>query len=118
LPPKPQPRHDRFCELGDGIAERFGQIGRQYVEEIERHAPHAPLAILREVFERESEFGQPIVSAAIESLLQFNVVKRRALSKLCYRFGTVPQLKVAATNALPDVLVERRNLAAYDEVAA
>ena len=74
--------------------------------------------MLREVFERESEFGRPIVGAAIESLLQFNVVKRGALSKLCYRFGTVPQLKVAATNALPDVLVERRKLAAYDEVAA
>jgi transposase len=118
LPPKPQPRHDRFCELGDRVAEMFGQIGRQYVDEIERHAPHAPLALLREVFERESEFGRPIVGAAIESLLQFNVVKRGALSKLCYRFGTVPQLKVAAINALPDVLVERRDLTVYDEAAA
>jgi len=118
LPPKPQPRHDRFCELGDGVAELFGQIGRQYVEEIERRAPHAPLALLREVVDREAEFGRPIVAAAIESLLQFSVIKRGALSKLCYRFGTVPQLKLAANHVLPDVLVERRELSVYDEAAA
>jgi hypothetical protein len=118
LPPKPQPRHDRFCELGDKVAEIFGEIGRQYVDEIERQAPHAPLALLREVFDRESEFGRPIVGAAIESLLQFNVIKRSALSRLCYRFGTVPQLSVAAIQALPDVQVERRELTAYDEAAA
>jgi transposase len=118
LPPKPQPQHDRFCELGNGVAELFGQIGRQYVDEVERHAPHAPLAVLREVFERESEFGRPIVGAAIESLLQFNVIKRGALSKLCYRFGAVPQLKLAADKVLPEVLVERRDLSVYDEVAA
>jgi hypothetical protein len=118
LPPKPQPRHDRFCELGDGIAELFGSIGRQYVDEVERQAPHAPLAILREVVEQESQFGRPIVAAAIESLLHFKVVKRGALSRLCYRFRAVPELKISADKALPNVVVERRDLAVYDEAAA
>jgi hypothetical protein len=37
-----------------------------------------------------TDFGRPIVAAVIESLLQFKVVKRGTLSRLCYRFGTLP----------------------------
>ena len=48
----------------------------------------------------------------------FDVGIRGALAKFCYRFGTVAQLRVAATKALADVLVERRDPAAYDEAAA
>jgi hypothetical protein len=106
LPPKPRPRHERFVGLGDRVAESFAELGRRYVEAVERRAPHAPLAILREVCEREAEFGQPIVAAAIESLLQFNVIKSGTLSRLCYRFGTVPALKMPAPKPLPDFDVE------------
>lgn len=118
LPPKPRPRHERFVELGDRVAETFGELGRRYVAEIERRAPHAPLALLREIFDREAEFGRPIVAASLESLLQFNVVKRGTLSRLCYRFGAVPKLSFALTAAFPDVEVEQRSLSAYDEPAA
>jgi transposase len=118
LPPKPRPRHERFVGLGDRVAESFGELGRRYVEAVEHRAPHAPLAILREVCEREAEFGQPIVAAVIESLLQFKVIKRGTLSRLCYRFGTVPALKMPAPKPLPDLEVERRALATYDEPTA
>ena len=118
LPPKPHPRHERFVGLGDRVAESFGELGRRYVEAVEARAPHAPLAILREVCEREAEFGRPIVAAAIESLLQFKVIKRGTLSRLCYRFGAIPKLQVTPTCGFPDVAVERRDLAVYDGPAA
>jgi transposase len=118
LPPKPQPRHARFEDLGDRVVDSFGELGRSYVDAVERRAPHAPLAILREVCEREAEFGRPTVAAAIESLLQFNVIKRGILSRLCYRFGAVPQVTVTPHRPLPDVTVERRDLATYDGPAA
>jgi hypothetical protein len=76
------------------------------------------LAILREVCEREADFGRPIVAAVIESLLQFKVVKRGTLSRLCYRFGTVPTLNITPSENLPDVTIERRDLALYDRPAA
>ncbi len=118
LPPKPRPRHERFVGLGDRISESFGELGRCYVDAVERRAPHAPLAILREVCEREAEFGRPIVAAVMESLLQFKVIKRGTLSRLCYRFGTVPTLNVTPLKSLPDITVEHRDLAAYDGPAA
>ena len=118
LPPKPRPRHERFVSLGDRVAESFGELGRRYVDAVERRAPHAPLAILREVCEREAEFGRPIVAAVIENLLQFKVVKRGTLSRLCYRFGTLPNLNLTAPSRLPDIDVERRDLALYDGPAA
>ena len=118
LPPKPQPRHERFVGLGERVVESFGELGRRYVDEIERRAPHAPLAILREVCEREADCGQPIVAAVIDSLLQFKVIKRGMLSRLCYRFGTLPMLNVTPLTRLPDVDVERRELADYDGASA
>jgi len=118
LPPKPQPRHERFAALGDRVAESFGELGRRYVEAVEHRAPHAPLAVLREVCESETQFGRPIVAAVIESLLQFNIIKRGTLSRLCYRFGTVPQLNVSPNSGFPNIEVERRDLAAYDGPAA
>jgi hypothetical protein len=118
LPPKPRPRHERFVSLGDRVAESFGELGRRYVDAVERRAPHAPLAILREVCEREAEFGRPIVAAVIENLLQFKVIKRGTLSRLCYRFGTLPKLDMTAPSRLPDIIVERRDLALYDGPAA
>jgi hypothetical protein len=118
LPPKPRPRHERFVSLGDRVAESFGELGRRYVDAVERRAPHAPLAILREVCEREAEFGQPIVAAVIENLLQFKVIKRGTLSRLCYRFGRLPTLNVTPLTRLPDITVERRDLALYDGPAA
>ena len=51
LPPPPKPRHERFAQLGDAIIARFGDIGRRYVDQVEHKAPHAPLALLREVLE-------------------------------------------------------------------
>ena len=72
------------------------------------------MAILREVCEREAEFGRPIVAAVIENLLEFEVIKRGTLSRLCYRFGTLPNLNLTAASGLPDIAVERRDLALYD----
>jgi len=118
LPPKPRPRHERFVSLGDRVAQSFGELGRRYVDAVERRAPHAPLAILREVCEREADFGRPIVAAVIESLLQFKVIKRGTLSRLCYRFGAVPTLNITPSENLPDVAIERRDLALYDGPAA
>jgi transposase len=118
LPPKPRPRHERFVSLGDRVTESFGELGRRYVDAVERRAPHAPLAILREVCEREAEFGRPIVAAVIENLLHFKVIKRGTLSRLCYRFGTLPKLDMTVPSRLPDITVERRDLALYDGPAA
>lgn len=118
LPPAPKPRHERFAQLGDAIVDRFGELGRRYVLAVERRAPHAPLALLNEVLEREKEYGVALVGSALESLVQFGIVKRGALSRLCYRFGKAPQLQTTTTAALPHIEVEQRSLAVYDEVAA
>ena len=118
LPPPASPRHERFVYLGDAIVERLGERGRRYVAAVEHQAPHAPLALLREVLERYDEYGETAVAVAIESLLHFAVVKRGTLSKLCHRFGGTPRINVPPAASLPLVEVERRPLTAYDVVAA
>lgn len=117
LPPRPQPRHERFAQLGEAIADRLGEPGRRYVDAIESKAPHAPLVLLREVLERADEYGESVVTAAVESLLHFSIVKRGMLSTLCHRFGGTPRVPTAAI-ALPHVDVEQRSLAVYDGAAA
>jgi transposase len=117
LPPPPKPRHERFVQLGDAIVARLGEIGRTYVSIVEAKAPHAPLVILREVLEREAEFGLTIVTAALQTLLQFAIVKRGLLSTLCHRFGS-PRITAPTVGSLPHVEVESRQLSVYDEVAA
>lgn len=119
LPPKVKPRHERFAQLGDLIVERFGELGRRYVEIIEATAPHAPLALLREVLEREREYGAELVAAVLESLVQYRIVKRAALTGLCGRFGKTPRIDTPmVTSSLPQVEVERRPLSVYDGVTA
>ena len=118
LPPPPSPRHERFARLGEAVVERFGEPGRQYVLAVENKAPHAPLALLREVLERHDEYGPSVVAAAIESLLQFAIVKRGMLSTLCHRFGGTPYVVVSPPPAVPHVDVEQRPLSVYDEAAA
>ena len=100
------------------MIEAFGELGRRYVDEVERRAPHAPLAILREILERQAEFDKPIVAASLESLLQFKVIQRGKLSKLCYRFGAIPTLSMPAVQNCPDVDVDHRALCVYDEATA
>jgi hypothetical protein len=118
LPPKPKPQHERFVQLGTSIVDRYGAIGSQYVELVEKKAPHAPLAILREVLDRHEEYGSLTVCGALASLVQFSIVKRGMLSTLCQRFGGTPKVVDAAHCAFPHIDVERRSLAVYDEVAA
>jgi hypothetical protein len=84
---------------------------------VEAKAPHAPLAVLREVLEREMEFGVAVVTAALQTLLDFAIVKRGLLSTLCYRFGS-PRIIVPTVGSLPHVEVESRQLSVYDEAAA
>lgn len=117
LPARPQPRHERFAQLGEAIADRLGEPGRRYVEAVESKAPHAPLVLLREVLERVDDYGTCVVTAAVESLLQFSIVKRGMLSTLCHRFGGTPRVAAAAA-ALPHIDVEQRSLAVYDGAAA
>ena len=118
LPLPPKPRHERFAQLGDAIVERLGERGRRYVAAVEGRAPHAPLALLREVLERYDEYGEAAVAIAIESQLHFSVVKRGTLSRLCHRFGGTPRIDVPPAASLPLVDVECRPLTAYDVVAA
>ncbi len=117
LPPPPRPKHQAFTDLADAVAERFGEVGRSYAEAIERAAPHAPLALLREVLDRGGEYGDPLVSAALETLLSFAVVKRGMLSRLCERFGAVPVVDVSSLAVVPNVEVEHRSLSAYEAAA-
>jgi transposase len=117
LPPPPKPRHERFAQLGEAVVARLGEIGRAYVLSVESKAPHTPLALLREVLDRETEFGSSVVSAALQTLLQFAIVKRGRLSTLCYRFGS-PRLALPTRKALPHVEVEQRDLSVYDGAAA
>jgi hypothetical protein len=51
-------------------------------------------------------------------LLQYRILKRGALSRLCHRAGKTPRIDVLTTNPLPAVDVEQRSLASYDEAAA
>lgn len=118
LPPRPKPRHERFATLGEVVVKRFGENGRRYVAAVEAKAPHAPLALLREVLDRDAEFHHDVVAGALESLLAFKVVKRGVLSTLCHRFGGPPRIAAASAGVLPHVDVEQRSLAVYDEVAA
>jgi transposase len=118
LPPAPQPRHERFAQLGDAVAERFGELGRTYADLIEATAPHAPLALLNEVLDRERDYGAPLVAGILASLVQYRIVKRGALSRLCHRAGETPRIDVPASNLLPTIDVEQRSLATYDVVAA
>jgi transposase len=117
LPPKPTPRHEGFAGLGDTIIARLGDTGRRYVQAVEEKAPHAPLAILREVLERHDEYGTDVVHAAIEKLLSFSIVKRGQLSALCYRSGITPKV-IQTPIVMPDVLIEQRPLSAYDQATA
>jgi transposase len=87
LPPRPQPRHKRFAQLGDTISKRLGESGRRYV-------------------------------AAVDSLLQFSIVKRGTLSTLCHRFGGTPRIVTSASRAVAHVDVEQRALSVYDGVVA
>ena len=118
LPPKPEPRHERFYQLGCAVIERFGDLGERYVAAIEKRAPHTPLAILREVLEREKEYEIPVVAAVMDSLLQIGLFKHGVLSTLCYRYGAIPKLPPMSVPLLPDIHVEQRSLAVYDGVAA
>jgi transposase len=118
LPPKPEPRHDAFTRLGNLVTERLGEIGRQYVHEVERKAPHAPLAILREILERHDEYGTAVLQSALQSVLEFEIVKRGTVSRLCERFGAIPGLNLTTTGVLPQIHVEQRHLSVYDGTAA
>lgn len=70
LPPPPKPRHERFAPLGEAVVAACGDAGRRYFEAVESKAPHAPLALLREVLERCDEFGATTVMHALESAPQ------------------------------------------------
>jgi hypothetical protein len=118
LPPPVQPRHERFTALSDAVVERVGLLGRRYADLIEKTAPHAPLALLQEVLDREKEYGADLVTGILESLVTLRIVKRGAFSKLCHRVGRTPRLEVATSIPIPQIEVERRALASYDEAAA
>jgi transposase len=119
LPPPPRPRHERFAHLSDAVAERFGELGRRYAEAIEATAPHAPLALLNEVLEREKDYGSELVAGILESLVRHRILKRGALSRLCHRLGKTPHINIpSSTVLLPSIDVEQRSLAVYDEAAA
>lgn len=118
LPPKPKPVHERFHQLGCAVVERFGELGERYVAAVEKRAPHMPLAILREILERDNEYERSVVAAGMDSLLRLGLVKHGVLSTLCYRFGATPKLPPISFAQLPHVVVEQRSLAIYDEVAA
>jgi transposase len=115
--PKPiKPRHDRLAELAGHVVREFGDVGRRYADLVEKRAPHAPLAILREVLDRHDEFGREVVAPVLERLLDVGVVKRNLLSQLCYRRRTVPRLPKRSGH-IPVIAVEQRSLASYDQVA-
>jgi hypothetical protein len=118
MPVLPRPKHQAFAHLADAVAERFGEVGRSYAEMVERTAPHAPLALLREVLERGTEYGDPLVSAALETLVNLSIVKRGMLSRLCERFGTIHVIDRPNIEELPHVDIEQRSLSVYEVVAA
>ncbi len=115
--PKPiKPRHDRFCQLAGQVAREFGDAGRRYADLVEKRAPHAPLAVLREVLDRHDEFGRDVVAPILQKLVDAGVVKRNLLSQLCYRRRRVPKL-AKRSRPIPLIAVEQRSLASYDQVA-
>ena len=115
--PKPlAPRHDRFAELAQHIAREFGDLGHCYAALVEKRAPHAPLAVLREVLDRHDEFGRDVVAPILQSFVNAGVAKRGLLSQLCYRRCPVPRLSRRSTR-IPAIAVEQRSLAVYDQVA-
>jgi hypothetical protein len=118
LPPLPRPQHDRFAELGIRIIERFGELGERYVATVGSHAPHAPLALLREVIATVEQFPEVIVRRSIETLLEFGVVKRGKLESLCYRYGAQEVVERAPLPLAAFAEVEQRTLRSYDEVYA
>jgi transposase len=118
LPPQPKPRHERFHVLACAVIERFGTLGEHYVAAVEKRAPHAPLAILREVLERDDEYERSAVTACLDTLLQLGLIKHGVLSTLCRRLGATPKLPTLSITDLPCIDVEQRSLAVYDEVAA
>jgi transposase len=117
LPPRPAPRHEAFSALGETIVTQLGDVGRRYVAAVEAKAPHAPLAMLREVLERYNEYGDAVVRSAIDRLLALAIVKRGQLSALCYRSGVTPAI-LAPPIALPVIVVEQRPLSSYDTATA
>ena len=115
--PKPiKPRHDRFSELARQVAREFGEAGRRYADLVEKRAPHAPLAVLREVLDRHDEFGRDVVEPILQRLVDIGVAKRNLLSQLCYRQRRTPKLP-RRSGRVPLIAVEQRSLAAYDQVA-
>lgn len=116
LPKRIPPRHDRFTELARHVAREFGELGQRYADLVEKRAPHAPLAVLREVLDRHDEFGRDVVGPILQSLVDAGVAKRNLLSQLCYRRRRVPRLPRRASH-IPVVIVEQRPLASYDQVA-
>lgn len=115
--PKPvRPRHDRFDELARHVAREFGDLGRRYADLVEKRAPHAPLAVLREVLDRHDEFGRDVVAPILQRLVDVGVAKRNLLSQLCYRQRRVPRLPKRSAR-IPVIAVEQRSLAVYDQVA-
>jgi transposase len=117
LPPAPKPRHERFHHLACAVIERFGDLGGRYVAAIEKRAPHAPLAILREVLEQENHYDRCAVAAVMDSLLGLGIVKHGVLSTLCRRLGATLKLRPISLADLPHIEVEQRSLSVYDEVA-
>lgn len=116
LPKRLPPRHDRFAELARQVACEFGELGQRYADLVEKRAPHAPLAVLREVLDRHDEFGRDVVAPILQSLVDAGVAKRNLLSQLCYRRRRVPRLARRASR-IPSVIVEQRSLASYDQAA-
>lgn len=116
LPKRVPPRHDRFAELAKHVAREFGELDQRYADLVEKRAPHAPLAVLREVLDRHDEFGRDIVAPILQSLVDAGVAKRNLLSQLCYCRRRVPRLARRASH-IPLVVVEQRSLASYDQAA-
>jgi transposase len=116
LPKRVAPRHHHFDELGQHVAREFGELGRSYVALVEKRAPHAPLAVLREVLDRHDEFGRDVVAPILEQLVGAGIAKRHLLSQLCYRRRRIPRLS-RRSSRIPVIAVEQRSLSVYDQVA-
>jgi transposase len=115
--PKPiQPRHERFAELTRQVTREFGELGAQYAALVEKRAPHAPLAVLREVLDRHDDFGREIVEPILQQLVDIGVARRGLLSMICYRRRRIPRLR-HRSGEIPAVMVEQRSLTVYDQVA-
>lgn len=116
LPKRIPPRHEKFAQLGQHVVREFGELGQRYVNLVEKRAPHAPLAVLREVLDRHDDFGREVVAPILRQLVDAGVAKHHLLSKLCYRRRRVPRLR-PRSRPIPIIAVEQRSLSVYDEVA-